>query len=274
MPDHFTPRLPAVERTCETCGATFRATAAKLRIGAAKFCSRPCTSAARGNPPVRLTCANCAADFVVVAARLKRGIVQFCSTACRWETVRRLQVRHTCERCGISYAPNSIESKVGRGRRFCSRECYGKEQRQVGVPLVDRFWGHVNKTATCWLWAAGTSRGYGSFWAGGRISAHRFAWESTHGGIPDDLFVLHNCPGGDNPLCVRPDHLFLGTQADNMRDMVQKGRSPCARLTPEHVLEIRTWLIDGVGPTEIARAYGVTRTAITSIKKGRNWVQD
>lgn len=92
-----------------------------------------------------------------------------------------------------------------------------------GTP-ADRFWAKVRKTNTCWLWIGATIKGgYGSF---GGIKckvgmAHRFSWTLHNGPIPAGLDVLHRC---DTPPCVNPEHLFLGTQTDNSRDMVQKGR--------------------------------------------------
>jgi hypothetical protein len=88
----------------------------------------------------------------------------------------------------------------------------------------DRFWSKVRKTEGCWEWTAGTYRkGYGKFSVARSTNAqaHRVSWQMGSGPIPDGLFVCHHC---DNPSCVRPDHLFLGTNRDNVRDCVQKGR--------------------------------------------------
>jgi hypothetical protein len=93
--------------------------------------------------------------------------------------------------------------------------------------LLDRFWSKVQKTETCWLWTASKRhKGYGAFCYernGIKVQgrAHRFSWELHFGEIPEGLFVLHRC---DNPACVRPDHLFLGTNQDNVDDMMAKGR--------------------------------------------------
>jgi HNH endonuclease len=95
--------------------------------------------------------------------------------------------------------------------------------------VVQRFWSCVDKTDTCWLWT-GTTRdtfGYGALSVNSAfIMAHRLSYELHVGPIPNGLFVLHRC---DVPPCVRPDHLFLGTQLDNIRDMIQKNRQHYAQ---------------------------------------------
>lgn len=95
---------------------------------------------------------------------------------------------------------------------------------------VARFWSKVDKSGDCWTWTAGRNDlGYGQFSYGGKggknVGAHRYAYMLTHGAIPEGAFVLHNC---DNPSCVRPDHLRIGSQVDNMRDRSQRGRNPNA----------------------------------------------
>src|SRR4051812_1593741 len=94
---------------------------------------------------------------------------------------------------------------------------------------VKVFWSRVQKTKRCW-WFLGTAPGqYGAFsFEGTRYTAHRFSYELFAGVIPSRLFVLHSC---DNPSCVRPEHLFTGTNNDNIKDAVAKGRKSGA-LTP------------------------------------------
>ena len=91
-------------------------------------------------------------------------------------------------------------------------------------PDSQRFWRQVarGEPGDCWRWLGGTRKGYGRFKLKGRmVTAHRHAYELEVGPIPDGLFVLHEC---DNPSCVNPRHLFLGTQLDNIRDRDKKGR--------------------------------------------------
>lgn len=87
-----------------------------------------------------------------------------------------------------------------------------------------RFWARVAKGEGCWLWQGSVSpNGYGRLTVDGEVvGAHRFAFELTSGAaVPDGFYVCHRC---DNPTCVRPDHLFLGTPKDNVDDMIAKGR--------------------------------------------------
>ena len=89
--------------------------------------------------------------------------------------------------------------------------------------VEERFWKNVRKGPGCWEWSANKNdAGYGRFWICRKgVRAHRFSLELHKGKIPEGMFVCHHC---DNPGCVKPDHLFVGTQSDNMHDMQSKGR--------------------------------------------------
>lgn len=100
----------------------------------------------------------------------------------------------------------------------------GRPQPANAIPVADRFWSKVDFSTPddCWRWTGGYRHEYGQFHLEGRNAyAHRVAAMLVHGDLPDDAVVLHRC---DNPACVRPDHLAVGTQADNIGDMADKGR--------------------------------------------------
>ena len=105
----------------------------------------------------------------------------------------------------------------------------------VSVPLAERFWSRVEFTDGCWLWTGTTvdkERPYGSIWAYGKYElAHRVSWRLHYGEIPEGRHVCHHC---DNPRCVRPDHLFVGTNQENMLDASRKGRLPKQRKRRTH----------------------------------------
>ena len=96
---------------------------------------------------------------------------------------------------------------------------------RIRKPVIDRFIRkfEIDHETECWNWIAGIDgEGYGSFWLYGKNrSAHRVAYQISVGQIPEDMYICHSC---DNPLCVNPDHLWLGTQAENLQDMRDKGR--------------------------------------------------
>lgn len=131
-----------------------------------------------------------------------------------------------------------------------------------------RFWSRVNvgNAGDCWPWSGSTNaNGYGVF-AGEK--AHRVAYQQFNGEIPEGMIVMHRC---DNPSCVNPSHLAMGTQADNVRDCIEKGRRndlrghlhPRARFTPDQIRAIRT---SGKMGKELAGEYGTSRSVISQIR--------
>lgn len=173
---------------------------------------------------------------------------------------------------------------------------------------ADRFWRQVDRRGAdeCWEWiGARIEAGYGKFWIAGKtVSAHRHAWSLTHGQDPTGASVLHRC---DNPPCVNPSHLFLGTQADNVADAKAKGRTAsgdrngsrvkpermprgdrngartkpdrlrrgslvwASKLTPDDVLAIRAAAALGAKQSDLARKYGVTPQAVFHVVHRLSW---
>jgi len=163
---------------------------------------------------------------------------------------------------------------------------YARIRSEVSDALVERFWSKVDRRGPdeCWQWLASLRKSYGQFgslrnrW---KAQAHRFAWEIVHGPIQQGLFVLHRC---DNPPCVNPDHLYLGTQGDNMRECTRKGRRQRGdqhwtrrrpelfktRLTPEKAAEIRAALVESK-TSEVAKRFGVSWYVVHNVRTGRRW---
>lgn len=158
------------------------------------------------------------------------------------------------------------ESRAGR--------CWGCYLLSTGKRALGGSFDHlvyeVNPDTGCWVWT-GPTIGLGYGYMKDHEKAHRFSYRTQVGPIPDGLFVLHRC---DNPPCVNPVHLFLGTNADNMADKKTKGRAARgagnsnARLTEKQVLEIRS----SSEPSSVqAQKYGVHVTHINRIKRGAKW---
>jgi hypothetical protein len=170
----------------------------------------------------------------------------------------------TCAYCGTDFPPQT------KKQRFCSISC-GLRTRSVP------FWDRVRKSAGCWEWT-GTQHGagYGYCYSKGRLHlTHRMAWELTYGPIPDGQCVLHKC---DNRSCVRPDHLFLGTRGDNIKDAVSKGRQcrgegkSMAKLTDDSVRAFRArYAAGGVTIGELADEAGIHLQTMYLALKRRTW---
>lgn len=163
--------------------------------------------------------------------------------------------------------------------------------------LTVRFWSKVFKLGlaegSCWVWqGCKTKQGYGKIHVSikdgprakdgrsGRkmVFAHRLSWEMANGQIPEGLDVLHDCPGGDNPSCVNPAHLKVGTHGDNMADASFKGQiprgenRPTAKLTDGLVLLIRErYAAGGITQKELAGEYLVSISQINSVVNRRAW---
>ena len=208
-------------------------------------------------------------------------------------------VERICEFCGSPFLAR--QSQVVRGRaKYCGLSCRSKARFPAAG---ERFWSRVNRNGpvpthqpdlgACWLWTGGLSRaGYGVLWVDGRqVLAHRYSHELAAGHVPPGCFVCHRC---DTPACVRPDHLFVGTAAENSADMARKGRatSPSgerhrsvthpetvlrgeqksqAKLSDAAVAEIRRAWTAGEAQRSLARRFGVDQSQVSRVARGLVW---
>jgi len=176
---------------------------------------------------------------------------------------------HPCEHCG----------RATRNAKYCGHPCFHEADAQRSL---EAFWDRVAKGPGCWEWQGFRhDRGYGVITIRRHKQyAHRVAWELTNGPIPKAMVVMHQC---DNPPCVRPDHLRLGTPADNSFDMKAKGRAwgnpmhgsqiPSAKLDEAKVAEIRKRRANRERIVDLAREYGVTVSAIDAVVHRRRWTK-
>lgn len=147
---------------------------------------------------------------------------------------------------------------------------------RTGCDQEKRFWGRIKKTDGCWLWqGAVNTTGYGmTTWDKAKNTvAHRLAWKLLRGPIPAGLRALHKC---DTPRCCNPDHIFLGTQAENMADCRAKGRfaslsSP--QMDEQRVREIRRLRAAGVKTIDLSKRFGISPSCISAIVTRRTWGQ-
>lgn len=151
---------------------------------------------------------------------------------------------------------------------------------------MENFWSKVNKTETCWLWTGGTNgrevRGisYGLFKlpkTRKNITAHRMSYTLAHGPITSDQWVLHKC---DNPLCVNPDHLFLGDASANVADMISKGRQVNPdrsgekngrSVMSEDDVKLLKSLHGKLSIAELIEKFGIKKSQIYRIINGQRW---
>lgn len=163
-----------------------------------------------------------------------------------------------------------IECECGCGQKIEQYDKWGRRRRRVNGhgnarPLKERFLEKIKIINNCWIWiGAKNSDGYGQIGKGNKLlSCHRVAWEIYHGSIPIDKQVLHKC---DTPPCVNPDHLFLGTNLDNIEDAIKKGRISANLLSNSEILKIRSWYKSKVySLKELADIFNVTNYYITRI---------
>lgn len=180
-----------------------------------------------------------------------------------------------CKTCGIAFWIKNRELRLGRGI-YCSRKC-----QHFKTP-EQRFWEKVDKAGDCWVWRSTTnSSGYGWMGIKGKmVAAHRYSWELHNGRIiPKGMYICHTC---DNPPCVNPSHLFLGTSKDNTADKMAKGRMKTthhkgelngqAILTETQVIAMRSLrATKKLTYEKLGEMFGVTMSAAHRICTGGVW---
>lgn len=173
----------------------------------------------------------------------------------------------------------SFDLSTRAGRYHARQQGFDVPKRKAGGKPKP-FWSFVEKTDGCWIWRGSVNpvHGYGYYHNGGDHRAHRYAFIEANGPIAESLVVCHQC---DNKLCVRPDHLFVGTQADNRADCVTKGRhargsrNSQAKLTEDQVRALVTEYRALIGARdgrlgELAARYGIKQDTIRNIAN-RAW---
>lgn len=183
-------------------------------------------------------------------------------------------MRYLCARCGSEF-----HAKPSRKQRFCSLRCSLIGNHHASESLEERFWTHVERGPenACWPWRGNRNHsGYGvvavtkSKGLRRQVMAHRIAYELTHGKIPNAYRILHSC---DNPPCVNPTHLRVGTDADNVADMHARGRyrGGFNKLTRDQVMVIKSLLSSGHRQRDIAERFGVDPSSVSNIARGKVW---
>lgn len=172
-------------------------------------------------------------------------------------------MEYVCQICGVTFTAHPCKR-----RQFCSRKCAAIAREGT---IEKRLWSRVNKSdpSGCWIWQGGhTTFGYGAITHNGTVRhAHTVAYELTYGPIPPGKHCCHTC---DNPGCVNPAHLFVGTNTENVADRVSKGRS-ASQLSANDVITIRRALANGESPSAISARYNVTYATIYAVGRRINW---
>lgn len=193
-------------------------------------------------------------------------------------------ITRPCEECGAAFTTPASELRRNRGR-FCSCHCSAQRQRRKFLNGIrERLLAtrEIDPETGCWLWTGFVHpEGYGrTKWNGRGHNVHRLAYHLFRDfDLNSPLVICHDCPGGDNPRCFNPDHLFVGTSGDNTRDAGRKGMLHRAKgeghfhttLTEADVIEIRRLKAAGAHGTNLAKRFGVCASTISNIVRRYTW---
>lgn len=274
-----------VKKQCPECKIEFWVKPSHESIR--KYCSKKCMDVRRNE--ITRNCIICSTEFKFYNQEKAAG--KYCSQKCNGISRTKPRKIKQCLVCTKDFTPDiSYECK-----KYCSIECYASTMVGIEKPsfwetaseeeklqrLRDSYEKYVIRQDGCWGWSGNLCKKYGSLQFGlnkKSITAHRASYLLHKGKIPTKLFVCHTC---DNPPCTNPDHLFLGTPTDNVRDMHKKGRQIIQRgedvggskLTWEQVDSIRKSLSEGVTYQELATKYSVALVTIHDIKHGLTWTK-
>lgn len=205
---------------------------------------------------LNMQCKICSIQLTEENARKRKGVVS--------------GYRPQCKTCRNSEERRRYDAKE-RNCEYCDKLCRTKGTRSF-CSTICRFKAYcvVDETTGCWIWRERWRRkgGYGIFVMGKkRRIASRVSYELFNGPLTNGLCVCHTC---DNPPCVNPKHLWLGTNDENMIDMTQKGRQDC-KLDPKQVMEIRKLYDDGCPLVKLCELYNMSSGAIRKLLLRKSW---
>lgn len=272
-------RSNSIKRHCINCQQEFKVFACNTKNGAGVYCSIKCWSIHNSSI---LSCLTCNKKFKRPNSEIKKGGGKYCSKKCM--DFGKSEIKN-CIRCNKEFKTYKSNIKRGNGR-FCSLSCSGKSTYknkscfQTLTPQ-ERFFKNIsneNHPDNCWIWIGLKNKfGYGRIRMNySDHTAHRYSYELHKEQIKNYLLVCHTC---DRPMCVNPDHLYLGTHQDNAVDRKTRNRNnprrgsnhSNAKLNEQIVKEIKNNLFKYMSVSEIAKKYNVKYETILAIKTGKNW---
>jgi HNH endonuclease len=277
MPSKFTDKN-SIDVICLYCSKQFKKLNSEINRNSAKYCSKSCASKALAKK-ITCICQTCNKSFFAKSSQFNCGKAKYCSKKCYHFSILEPRISKICIYCNKEFIALPRQVRLNKAK-YCSENCYNLYRSKHASTFEEVFLKNTlipeNKN-DCWVYKGNKLHGYGRIRAGNKtILAHRFSYEYYKNKIPNEMCVLHKC---DRPSCVNPQHLFLGTQADNVYDMVSKNRQNTARgekhiharLTVDQVREIKLKLKNGIRASELAREFNICGTAISKIKLGRTW---